>query len=594
MKYIVGINLPLRAMCHEAGVALIDEEGKILFAASEERFTRKKLDGDFPEQSLRAMFSYSGIKPEDVEVVAIPSLHPIRKLFRFAEFLCVEKLGLLRKPATWFLLGKIFVSHLSKPKVKQGQNNINQEQSSATLKYHYQDFINKHFPKAKIAWVDHHLAHAASAYYTSPWSEALIATFDGAGNMLSSVIAEGKGGKIKIVSKSFIPHSLGSFWGSVTRICGFKSGTRHGGKVTGLAAYGDPQKLIGKMREVIRADGLKVKAREDLFFNPEILIPDWGSYEPERLKNFLGETSREDVSAAAQMRLEEVVSEIISNARKIIPHNKVVLAGGVCANVKMNQRIMDLIEVDDVYIHPAMSDGGLALGAALQVLSQKRTLLPQSFDTAYLGPDFSEEVMEKALRHARVKYQKMDHPAHKIASLIHDNKVVGLFQGRMEYGPRALGNRSILYSPIDPEVNNWLNKRLNRSEFMPFAPVTKIEKIKDNYVGIDSDPVASRYMTVTYDCTDKMKKDAPACVHIDGTARPQVVSRERNAYYYDIIDEYEKLSGIPTVINTSFNMHEEPIVCTPEDAIRAFLDSGIDYLVVGPFLASIEENRSNE
>jgi len=162
----------------------------------------------------------------------------------------------------------------------------------------------------------------------------------------------------------------------------------------------------------------------------------------------------------------------------------------------------------------------------------------------------------------------------------------------MEYGPRALGNRSIIYAPIDPTVNQWLNKKLNRSEFMPFAPVTMIEHIKENYIDIVADPIAAKFMTITYQCSDRMKRQAPACVHLDGTARPQVIKREDNPVYYDIINEYYKLSGIPSLINTSFNMHEEPIVASPTDAIRAFLDSGIDYLVMEDYLANFEDNRN--
>ena len=185
----------------------------------------------------------------------------------------------------------------------------------------------------------------------------------------------------------------------------------------------------------------------------------------------------------------------------------------------------------------------------------------------------------------------MEDAAKTLAKYIHSKKIVAFYQGRMEYGPRALGNRSILYSPVDPAVNDWLNERLNRSEFMPFAPVTMREHVKDCYVDIVDDPVAAKYMTITYQCTDKMKSAAPACVHIDGTARPQVVFRQDNPRYYDIISEYYKLSGIPTIINTSFNMHEEPIVCTPEDALRAFLDARLDFLALGDFLLSYEENK---
>lgn len=631
-KYILGINLPLKSRCHEAGVALIDLDGNILYAANEERFSRKKLDGDFPELSISNMLEFTGISREDIIFAAIPSLAKHKKKYRFLEFLLKERLTHLFKPTTYKSIYKLFAAEKNAAQVK-GQN----QKKEFVMRYYWRDFLQDSFPKARIVEVDHHLAHAAGAYFTSPWDDALIVTCDGAGNLLSSIIAKGKKDKIKIIDKSFVPHSLGSFWGSVTKVCGFQSGTRHGGKVTGLAASGDASKHIDKIRQVIWADGMKIKIREDLFFDSSKLIPDWNSYMPEKLKEYLDNPTREDLAAAAQLRLEEVMTEIVKNANKKTTFSKVVLAGGVFANVLLNQKILELPFVEDIYVFPAMSDGGLALGSALQFLADlyrvnynsailtpplekgaggildgnndrtftKTLFLPRPLKSVYLGPSYTDEAIEKALAENNIKYRKMTAPAQEVAELIHKDKVIALYQNRMEYGPRALGSRSIIYAPKDPEVNNWLNKKLNRSEFMPFAPVTLKEHIKENYflrchsrgggnpvrIEIPENPLAAKYMTVTYHCTDKMKKDAPACVHLDGTARPQVISREQNPYYYDIISEYYKLSNIPTVINTSFNMHEEPIVCSPQDAIRAFLDSGLDYLVMENYLCSWEENQ---
>ena len=591
-KYILGINLPIKARCHESGVALVDQEGNVIFAASEERFSRKKLDGDFPVLSIKKMLEFTGVKREDVEYVVVPTINNVGKFFRFAEFVFKERLGHLLKPGTYKIFYKLFLSEKNASKIKDQE-----EQGEFKMKYFWKDFIKQNFPKAKIAKVDHHLSHAAGAYFTSPWEESLIVTSDGAGNFLSSIVAAGKSGKIKKIAKTFIPHSAGVFWGSVTKVCGFKSGTRHGGKVTGLAASGDPSKLIDKFRQVIKCEGLRLKAKEELFFDSAKLIPDWGNYEPERLKKFLGESTREDVAAGAQKRLEEVMVELISNALNKTGLDKVVLAGGVFANVLLNQKIRQLPKVEDIYVFPAMSDGGLALGAAFFLLSKiKRKrgtkLLPKNFGMVYFGPSYSKKEIEEALKINKIVYKKLAEPAKEIAKLIYGNKIVAFYTGRMEYGPRALGNRSIIYAPIDTTANDWLNKKLNRSEFMPFAPVTMIEHIKENYIGITNDPLAAKYMTITYNCADKMKKEAPACVHLDGTARPQVIKREDNPYYYDIINEYYKLSGIPTLINTSFNMHEEPIVASPDDTIRAFLDSGIDYLVMEDYLCCIEDNKS--
>ena len=579
----------MKSRCHESGVALLDYEGNVLFAMNEERLSRKKLDGDFPEKSIAAMLEYTGIKPEEIAVVAVPTLSLFAKMMRFGQFLLRERLKRIFRPSTWRAVWKIIIKEKTVAKIK------NQEQEDFVMKYFWRDFIKDHFPQAKIVEVDHHLSHAASAYYTSPWREALVLTMDGAGNLLSSIVGYGHEGKITIIDKTFIPHSAGTFWGSITKTCGFQSGTRHGGKVTGLAAYGKAEKLIDKMRKVISCRGLRFEAREEVFFDPSQLVPSWNSYQPQRMKDFLGEATREDIAAAAQRRLEEVVCELVRNACKKIKFRKIVCAGGVFANVLLNQKILELPEIDDIYIFPAMSDGGIAMGAAFHTLAQiKRRegvkLLSRPIGKVYLGPSYSRGEVEKYLISIGAKFAEPENLPKALAKLIHEGKVVALSQGRMEYGPRALGNRSILYAPLDPKVNDWLNARLRRSEFMPFAPVTLFEHIKECYIGISDEPLAAKYMTITYQCTDKMKKEAPACVHLDGTARPQVIKREDNPVYYDIVKEYYSLTGIPTLINTSFNMHEEPIVCTPQDAVRAFLVAKLDYLALSNFLLSFEDN----
>ena len=596
-KYIVGLNLPMKSRCHESGVALLDFDGNILFAMNEERLSRKKLDGDFPEKAIAEMFKFTGIKPDDIFIVAVPTLDLGQKFVRFVQFIWRERLKFLLKFSTYMTIWRMLIKEQN-PARNKGINSsqASQEQEFFTMRYYWRDFIHSRFPKAKIVEVDHHLSHAASAYFTSPWNDALIVTMDGAGNLLSSIIAHGKDGMIKILDKSFIPHSVGTFWGSITKACGFASGTRHGGKTTGLAAFGNPRKLIEKMRKVIWVEGLRLKVQEEVFFDKDKLIPNWNSYEPEKMKRYLGDASREDIAAAAQARLIEVAKELVTNARKMVPASKIVAAGGVFANVLMNQKILELESIEDIYIFPAMSDGGIALGAALYSLAAEKrregsSLVPRSLRDCYLGPEYYEKTVEEYLQKVGARYTKEKNAPQSLAQLIYAGKIVAVCQGRMEYGPRALGNRSILYAPRDPKVNDWLNKRLRRSEFMPFAPVTLFEHIKERYVGIEDNPIAAQFMTVTYDCTDKMKSEAPACVHVDGTARPQVIRREINPFYYDIISEYHDISHIPTLINTSFNMHEEPIVCTPEDALRAFLDAELDVLAFGNILLTYEHNK---
>ena len=227
-----------------------------------------------------------------------------------------------------------------------------------------------------------------------------------------------------------------------------------------------------------------------------------------------------------------------------------------------------------------MSDGGLAYGACLD--QYPWSLRP--IKNMYLGPEYSDQEIKNALIKNNLNFEKPENAPKKIALLLADSKVVARFGGRMEYGPRALGNRSILYRPDIPEVNDWLNKSLNRTEFMPFAPVTMREYAKECYLGLEGAERSAEYMTITFKCTDKMQKKAPGVVHLDGTARPQLLRRNVNPFYYDIISYFYKETGIPTLVNTSFNMHEEPIVCSPEDAIRSFKLGKIDILSIGPYL----------
>jgi len=249
--------------------------------------------------------------------------------------------------------------------------------------------------------------------------------------------------------------------------------------------------------------------------------------------------------------------------------------------VKMNQRIHAIPGVQGTFVYPNMGDGGCGSGLAM-LLSWKGGVQPSIRDV-YWGPSYTNAQIREALDAAGLRYEQPKNLAAEVAKKIHAGEVVGRFDGRMEYGPRALGNRSILYHAKEPGVNQWLNQRLGRTEFMPFAPVTLWEAREQCYVGIRGAEHAAEFMTMTFDCTDWMKQHCPAAVHVDGTARPQLVQRDVNPGYYDVLKEYEKLSGLPSLINTSFNMHEEPIVCSPQDAIRAFLLGHLDALAIGPF-----------
>ena len=261
--------------------------------------------------------------------------------------------------------------------------------------------------------------------------------------------------------------------------------------------------------------------------------------------------------------------------------HSVVLSGGVTANVKMNQRIHEIEEVERIFVYPNMGDGGCGTGLALLWSAKGKKL--ETYSNVYYGPEYSASEIEQELQRAGLRYERPADLVREVATRVHAGEVIGRFAGRMEYGPRALGNRTILYHAREPEVNQWLNKRLGRTEFMPFAPVTLWEAREKCYVGLEGAEHAAEFMTITFDCTEFMRANCPAAVHVDGTARPQLVRREVNPEYHAILSEYEKLSGIPCLINTSFNMHEEPIVCSPRDAVRAFLLGHLDGLAIGPF-----------
>jgi carbamoyltransferase len=358
-------------------------------------------------------------------------------------------------------------------------------------------------------------------------------------------------------------------------VCGFKAG-KHEGKITGLAAHGDPIYLDQFKHWIIHEDGT-FKNIGGVFFYSGLKV----------LRKALPENfKREDLAATIQEYCEEMAVDYVKHWLDVSGKPDVALAGGIFANVRINQEIHEIPGVRSVHVHPAMSDEGIGLGAALALYYQKAPDAPKRtcFDHVYLGAEFGDEEIRTALNRENLAYEYFERVEPEIAQLLSAGYVVARFNGRMEYGPRALGNRSILYHPSDPAVNHWLNTCLDRTEFMPFAPSTIVEDADACYVGIDGAQDAARFMTVTFDCTEAMKGACGGVVHIDGTARPQLVSEADNPSYYRVISEFKKLTGIGTIINTSFNIHEEPIVCTPDDAIRAFMMGHLDYLAIGNFL----------
>ncbi len=354
----------------------------------------------------------------------------------------------------------------------------------------------------------------------------------------------------------------------MTSALGFKPG-RHEGKIVGLAAYGEPKVLLDFVLGRFHQEPGTFRMRESN-----------NVYFPRYLASHFPKV---DIAAAYQHVLEVVATNYIRHYVEQTGIDTVALSGGVVANVKMNQRLFEIPGVRRLFVYPNMGDGGTGTGAAF--LAARQDLKDrEAYQAVYFGPDYDDAAIVAALRSEGLPFEHLEPIEPMIAKLIHQGHVVARFNGRMEYGPRALGNRSILYRATEPEVNQWLNQRLGRTEFMPFAPATLYEERHRCYDRIDGAELSAQFMTITFDCTEFMKRHCPAAVHIDDTARPQLVRPETNPSFYRILHVYYQLSGIPSLINTSFNMHEEPIVNSPEDAVRAFLQGRLDYLAIGNFL----------
>ncbi len=375
--------------------------------------------------------------------------------------------------------------------------------------------------------------------------------------------------------------SAGMFYALITELLGFRP-MRHEGKVVGLAAMGDPQLLYKDFHAALRlsADGLTLAS--------EFVGDQAEARRLNHLKAAIAGHSRENISAAAQLVLEDVALDLVRNYLKKTGLKRLALNGGVFANVKLNQRIAMLPEVEEIFIFPGMSDTGNSVGAALlDMLAQDPDALKNNepLVDVYLGPAYEDAAIEAALAATGLQARKLDEAelVDIAAHAIHAGRIVGWFQGRMEFGPRALGNRSMLARPTESAINNWLNERLDRSEFMPFAPSVLAEHANELFEGVGKARHSAEFMTVTFDVVQEWRSRIPAVVHVDGTARPQLVRADRNPLYHKLISAYHALSGIPVVLNTSFNVHEEPIVCAPREAIHAYVEKRVDCLAVGRY-----------
>ncbi len=606
------IVLGISALDKDSHATLMVDD-QIVAAVGEERLTRVKLQHGFPHQAVHECLQLAGVSLRDVDHVAYPfwdlagerdailrrARHEVTELGLADLRRCHDLVADARARGPYDDRGmpldfEGYDEYMRKPWSRRQAYELAAGTAAGdaatdralsvrwvadALRQHAkdQDDLDRSLRalglRDKLTRVEHHVAHQANAFWSSGYERALVVTVDAYGSGLSGSIAVGHVETgIRRVAEFDFPHSLGLFYEHLTSALGFKP-SRHEGKILGLAAYGDPSILHDAVRARFRVEnGVFRYAGANNHFFPRWLALHF---------------RKKDIAAAYQKVLEEVVCEIVAFHLGATGETNVCLSGGVTANVKLNQRVAEVPGVTSLWVHPAMGDGGTGTGAAMHLLRERlgASFRPGRMRDAYLGRAYSPEEVRRALSANNLTWTEPADLARQVAGLIHSGKVVARFDGRMEYGPRALGNRSVVYHAREPQVNRWLNKQLARTEFMPFAPVTLWEERHRYYKNVDVSEPAASFMTVTVDCTDAMLRECPAAVHVDGTARPQLIRREVNPGYYDILAAYKEISGgTASLINTSFNMHEEPIVASPEDAIRAFRLGHLDVLAIGPCL----------
>lgn len=550
----------------ETSSAVIFDGPNLIAAASEERFTRKKMDDSFPEKSINYVLSKSGMVKNEIDIISYswskgyPEDALLFQIDRTSSLKEIEK--------------KIFFERLS---VENLRDLPKRNKFWKVVKN------DKKFSNAIIEDFYHHEAHAFSACMLSQFDECAVLTCDGRGDYesLTFSIYNKKNFTLKKLYSSSSADSLGFFYGRITGLLGFKP-CRHEGKITGLAAYGNPKKAIHLMRKMINYKNGHICSNMGDFFRPF-----YTNYS-DKLVNEINNYSKQDIAAAAQFHLEEILSKFVLDKYKLnhLSNLPLCVAGGVFGNVKLNYALKELNCVSGLFVQPQMGDGGLALGAACGSLN-KRGIKPKPLQTMSIGSNggkIESLISKKKKLGYNFKKYSLSSLQDKIVENLLNNKVVGLVRGNMEFGPRALCNRSIIYKTSDITCNDWLNKRMNRTEFMPFAPVITSENAKIYFKKFDEKDRTLWFMTATVEVSKTFKKLCPAVTHVDGTARPQVILKKFDSWMHGLLCKWENVSREPSLINTSFNRHEEPIVCTYEDAFFNLENGTIDLLILDQWL----------
>jgi len=572
--YILGIG----CYYHDSSAALLND-GKIVAAAAEERFTRMKHDTSFPINAINYCLKSQEITIDDVDYIGFyekPFIKFERVLFQHIEMFPRSFKTFLSSTPSWLNEKLRTIGTIRKK-----------------LKY-----------KGDVMFIEHHMAHAASSFLASPFNKAAILTIDGVGEWTTTAYGICKDNNINLIKEIKFPHSIGLLYSTITAYLGFSVNNSEY-KVMGLSAYGimDTKKnpYYKRLKKVI-----DIKDDGSYRLNMKYFIYHYANRMPsKKLCDLLGGPIRKkdgeitkrhkDIAAALQMITEEVVVKILSYLHKVTKLDNIVIAGGVGLNSVNNGKILKNTPFKHIWIQPDAGDGGTSMGVALYIyytiLGNKRDYVLKS---AYLGPEFISKEIREFLDFHKIKYSEFkndDELVKRVAHLIYKNNIIGWFQGKMEWGPRALGSRSIIANPCNPEMKDILNLKVKHREyFRPFAPVVCRDDVED-YFDCDTPlPDSTDFMLMVYPIKKKWHDKIPSVTHVDGSGRLQTIRREQNSLFYDLIREFEKFSGIPILINTSFNIRGEPIVCNPYDAYRCMMGTGIDYLVIDRFLIAREDN----
>jgi carbamoyltransferase len=578
MPAILGL-----ASSHDAS-ACVFIDGRLAAAVSQERITRRKNDGcRLPLEAMEHALEVAGITRAQVDGVALMHSFFPEKYFR-RESLAKEVEARLVRARRRMQGGErqLNVNDLLKRVAGRG--------AGIVPWFRRDEFLSGLGlrPDAAVRFYDHHATHAMAAAWYSGFDECAVLTIDGVGelNIFHTASTWSGGVLTRLGFSDTLGASPGEYYEAITAAMGFIP-LRHEGKVLGLAAHGDPRKLYKEFHRALRASP-RSNYPGNSFDSDFVGRHDAYAAREAYLEALVRSHPREDAAAAAQAVFEDAIEEIARDLLARTGQRRLAVNGGVFANVKLNQRLAALPELDRLFVFPAMSDTGNSVGAALfSVLEDKGKTKAETLRSVYWGSSWDDAACAKALSAAGFAPERLDEGAliSRAADAIHAGRVVGWFQGRMEFGPRALGNRSMVARPTDNEINKTLNARLSRTEFMPFAPSVLEEHAADIFDNTVKSSDCLPFMTITCNVKTAWRTRIPAVVHVDGTARPQTVSRATNPLYWNLIEAYRQRSGIPLVLNTSFNVHEEPIVCFPENAVQALAEDRIDCLALGPYWA---------